>query len=109
MCTTGLKGSYLEGLEDVPAQIGNNIISSIDIDLQRYAEELMQNKRGSVVAIEPSTGEILAMVSAPAYDPGLLVGRVRGKNYAQLIADTLKPFFNRALLAEYPPGSLLRF
>ncbi len=103
-----VKGSYLEGLEDVPAQIGNNIVSSIDIDLQRYAEQLMQNKRGSVVAIEPSTGEILALVSAPTYDPGLLVGRVRGKNYAQLIADTLKPFFNRALLAEYPPGSTFK-
>jgi len=103
-----IKGSYLGGREDVPAEIGANITSSLDIDLQRYAEKLMENKKGSVVAIEPSSGEILALASAPAYDPGLLVGRVRGKNYAMLIADTLKPFFNRALLAEYPPGSTFK-
>ncbi len=103
-----IKGSYLNGREDVPPQIGKNVVSSIDVDLQMYAETLMQNKRGSVVAIEPSTGELLALVSAPAYDPGLLVGRVRGKNYNMLIADTLKPFFNRALLAEYPPGSTFK-
>jgi penicillin-binding protein 2 len=73
-----IQGSYLNGEEDVTAQIGNNLKSTIDIELQRYAEELLQNKKGSVVAIEPATGEILAMVSAPAYDPGLLVGRIRG-------------------------------
>jgi penicillin-binding protein 2 len=103
-----IQGSFLNGREDTPAQIGKNVISSLDLDLQLYAEKLFQNKKGSVVAIEPSTGEILAMVSAPAYDPGLLVGRVRGSNYAKLLADTLKPLFNRALLAEYPPGSTFK-
>lgn len=103
-----IQGSFLDGQEDVPAQIGKDVISSIDLELQLYAEKLFQNKKGSVVAIEPSTGEILAMVSAPAYDPGLLVGRVRGSNYSKLLADTLKPLFNRALLAEYPPGSTFK-
>lgn len=103
-----IKGNYLSGREDVPAEIGSNITSSLDIDLQLYAEKLMQNKRGSVVAIEPATGEILTLASSPSYDPGMLVGRVRGKNYAKLIADTLKPFYNRALLAKYPPGSTFK-
>ena len=103
-----IQGSYLNGEEDVTAQIGNNLKSTIDIELQRYAEELLHNKKGSVVAIEPATGEILAMVSAPAYDPGLLVGRIRGNNYARLVADSLKPLFDRALLAEYPPGSTFK-
>lgn len=103
-----IQGSYLNGQEDIPAQIGHNLNSTLDIDLQRYAEELLQNKKGSVVAIEPATGEILAIVSAPAYDPGLLVGRVRGNNYSKLLADTLKPLFDRALQAEYPPGSTFK-
>lgn len=103
-----IQGSYLNGREDTPAKIGKNIYSSLDLDLQAYAEELFQNKKGSVVAIEPSTGEVLAMLSAPTYDPGLLVGRVRGGNYAKLIADTLKPLFNRALMASYPPGSTFK-
>ena len=103
-----IKGNYLAGREDVPAAIGSNITSSLDVELQLYAEKLMQNKKGSVVAIEPATGEILALASAPSYDPGLLVGRVRGKNFASLMADTLKPFFNRALLAKYPPGSTFK-
>jgi len=103
-----LQGSYRDGKEDVPAQIGKNITSTIDLDLQLYAEQLFQNKKGSVVAIEPATGEVLAIVSAPTYDPGLLVGRVRGKNYSKLLADTLKPLFNRALQAKYPPGSTFK-
>lgn len=103
-----IQGSFLDGKEDFPAQIGKNITSSLDLDLQLYAEELFQNKIGSVVAIEPSTGEILAMLSAPSYDPGLLVGRVRGSNFSMLLSDTLKPLFNRALLAEYPPGSTFK-
>jgi penicillin-binding protein 2 len=103
-----IQGSFLGGMEDVPAQIGHNLVSSIDIGLQLYAEELLQNKRGSVVAIEPSTGEILALATAPTYDPGMLVGRVRGANYARLLADTLNPLFNRALMAEYPPGSTFK-
>ncbi len=102
------QGSFRNGREDTPATIGKDINSSIDLDLQIYAEKLLENKIGSVVAIEPSTGEILAMVSSPVYNPGLLVGRVRGVNYAKLVADTLKPLFNRALLAEYPPGSTFK-
>ena len=102
------QGSYRSGSEDVPAQIGKNLISTLDLDLQLYAEQLFQNKRGSIVAIEPSTGEVLAMVSAPAYDPELLVGRVRGSNYSKLVSDTLKPLFNRSLQAKYPPGSTFK-
>ncbi|NQU53171.1 MAG: penicillin-binding protein 2 [Bacteroidetes bacterium] len=103
-----IQGSYRNGSEDVPAQIGKNITSTLDLELQLYAEQLFRNKKGSVVAIEPSTGEVLAMVSAPTYDPGLLVGRVRGANYAALLSDTLKPLFNRSLQAKYPPGSTFK-
>ena len=102
------QGSYKNGSEDIPAQIGKNLVSTLDLDLQLYAEKLFQNKKGSIVAIEPSSGEVLAMVSAPAYDPGLLVGRVRGDNYSKLVTDTLKPLFNRSLQAKYPPGSTFK-
>jgi len=103
-----LKGSYEEGLLDTTAVQGSDIMSTIDLDLQEYAEELMKNKSGSIVAIEPSTGEILALVSSPNYDPSLLVGRVRSENYSKLQADTTKPIFNRALMASYPPGSTFK-
>ncbi len=103
-----IQGSFLDGRQDVPAQIGQNIITSLDIQLQLYAEKLLENKKGSVVAIEPATGEILALASAPTYHPGLLVGRVRGDNFSMLLSDTLKPLFNRALMAEYPPGSTFK-
>jgi penicillin-binding protein 2 len=103
-----IQGSFLEGSQDRPAQIGKNIITSIDIELQMYAEKLLENKKGSVVAIEPATGEILALASAPTYHPGLLVGRVRGENFSALRADTLEPLFNRALMAQYPPGSTFK-
>jgi penicillin-binding protein 2 len=103
-----IQGSFLEGREDSPAKVGNNLVTSIDIELQMYAEQLLQNKRGSVVAIEPSTGELLAIASAPGYHPNLLVGRQRGTNYGLLLTDTLKPLFNRALLSEYPPGSTFK-
>jgi penicillin-binding protein 2 len=103
-----LKGSYDDGQLDTVAVQGSNIISSIDIDLQEYGEFLMQNKSGSIVAIEPETGEVLALVSSPNYDPGLLVGRIRSENFAKLQADTLNPLFNRALMASYPPGSTFK-
>ncbi len=103
-----IQGSFLEGSQNMPAQTGKNIMTSIDIELQMYAEKLLENKKGSVVAIEPSTGEILAMASAPSYHPGLLVGRVRGDNFSVLLADTLEPLFNRALMAAYPPGSTFK-
>lgn len=102
------KGSFQDGKYDVKAVAGQNLYSTIDLDLQKYAEQLMKNKRGSIVAIEPQTGEILCFVSAPHYDPNLLVGRVRGKNYKQLSEDISKPLFNRALMAEYPPGSIFK-
>lgn len=103
-----IQGSYRNGREDTPAKIGNNIYSTLDLELQEYAEKLFQNKKGAVVAIEPSTGEVLTMLSAPTYDPSLLVGRVRGKNYNILLNDTLKPLFNRSIQAKYPPGSTFK-
>jgi penicillin-binding protein 2 len=104
-----VKGSYADGRMDTLAVQGTDIVSSIDLDLQEYGEKLMQKKTGSIVAIEPETGEILALVSSPDYDPGLLVGRIRSENYAKLSADTvLKPLFNRAFMASYPPGSTFK-
>ncbi len=101
-------GSYQDGKYDSSAVPGKNITIGLDSDLQMYAEQLMRFKVGSVVAIEPSTGEILVMVSSPAYNPNLLIGRVRSKNFAMLNQDTLKPLFNRAILAQYPPGSTFK-
>jgi penicillin-binding protein 2 len=103
-----IKGSYAEGNMDTLAVQGTDVTSSIDLDLQEYGELLMKNKRGSIVAIEPKTGEVLALVSSPNYDPALLVGRVRSDNFAILSADTVKPLFNRALMASYPPGSTFK-
>lgn len=103
-----IKGSYSAGNFDTLAVQGDDIISSIDLNLQEYGERLMRNKRGSIVAIEPKTGEVLTLVSSPNYDPGLLVGRIRSDNFTQLNADTLKPLFNRALMASYPPGSTFK-
>jgi len=103
-----LKGSYEEGRRDSDAVQGKNIISSIDMDLQEYGELLLQNKSGSIVAIEPQSGEVLALVSSPNYDPGLLVGRIRSENFSKLQADSLEPLFNRALMASYPPGSTFK-
>jgi len=102
------RSSYMNGKFDALAKSGRNITSSLDLELQEYGELLMKNKRGSIVAIEPSTGEILCMVTNPNYDPNLLVGRVRGRNYGNLSSDTLKPLFNRALMARYPPGSTFK-
>ncbi len=102
------KGSFKEGLYDTAAIAGKNLYTSIDIELQRYAEKIMANKRGCIVAIEPETGEVLCFVSAPYYNPNLLVGRVRGNNYMDLANDISKPLFNRALMAEYPPGSIFK-
>lgn len=99
-------GSYKEGKYDTIAVQGEDINLTIDAEIQKYGEELMINKRGGIVAIEPSTGEILALVTAPSYDPGILVGRQRSKNYTELYRDSIaKPLYDRGLLAEYPPGS----
>ncbi|MCX6235174.1 MAG: penicillin-binding protein 2 [Bacteroidetes bacterium] len=99
------KGSFQNGKYDTSAVKGKDLWITIDADLQLYAEQLMAHKKGSIVAIEPSSGEILCLVSCPSYDPNLLVGRVRSKNYEILEKDTLQPLFNRALQATYPPGS----
>lgn len=99
-------GSYKEGKFDTIAVQGEDIHLTIDLELQKYGEELMINKRGGIVAIEPSTGEILALVTAPSYDPSILVGRERSRNYTKLYHDSIaKPLYDRGLLAEYPPGS----
>ena len=99
-------GSYKDGKFDTVAVQGKDITLSIDAELQKYGEQLMINKRGGIVAIEPSTGEILALVTAPSYDPAILVGRQRSKNYTTLYHDSIaKPLYDRGLLAEYTPGS----
>lgn len=99
-------GPYKDGEFDIIPEQGKDIKITIDADLQAYGELLMQNKRGGVIAIEPSTGEILAMVAAPTYDPNILVGRNRSKNFTKLYNDSIaKPLFNRSLQGVYEPGS----
>lgn len=99
-------GSYKEGKYDTLSKQGDDLTLTIDGELQKYGEELMVNKWGGIVAIEPKTGEILALVSAPDFNPALLVGRQRSKNYTLLHNDSIaKPLYDRGLLAEYPPGS----
>ncbi|MDR0969571.1 MAG: penicillin-binding protein 2 [Lentimicrobiaceae bacterium] len=102
------KGSYENGKYDTLPVHGNNLYLGLDAELQQYGELLMQNKIGSIVAIEPSTGQILAMVNSPTFDPNLLVGNVRGKNYKELLADKRKPLINRAVNGLYPPGSTFK-
>ncbi len=102
-------GKYKEGTFDIEPKKAKDIYLTIDATLQEYGELLMQNKRGGIVALEPSTGEILALVSAPSFDPNLLVGRNRSKNYRLLANDTFsKPLFDRGLQALYSPGSPLK-
>lgn len=103
-----IQGRYENGAHDRRAVSGRNLRLALDIELQAYAESLMVNKIGAVVAIEPKTGEILAMVSSPTYDPSLLVGRQRGANYSMLIKDHYKPLYDRALKGAYPPGSTFK-
>ena len=99
-------GPYKNGQFDTIAQQGKDLTLTIDYELQKYGTELMINKRGGIVAIEPKSGEILALVTAPTYDPGLLVGRQRSKNYTALYNDSIaKPLYDRGLQAAYPPGS----
>lgn len=102
------KGSFKEGSLDTFAINGKDLKLSVDIELQMYAEMLMQNKKGSVIAIEPSTGEVLLMVSSPTFDPNLLSGRFRSDNYKVLASDTLKPLYNRPVMGFYPPGSTFK-
>ena len=99
-------GPYKEGIYDTLPEPGKDITITIDSKLQEYGELLMQNKRGGIIAIEPSSGEILAMVTAPSYNPNLLVGRNRSKNYSKMHYDTIsRPLYDRGLLAQYAPGS----
>ena len=104
------KGRYMNGFYDTAAVAGKPLFCSIDVDLQEYGEKLLKGKRGAVVAIEPSTGEILCLISSPGYDPNLLVGgKERSRNFTKLYLDTLNlPLFNRALTAMYPPGSTFK-
>ena len=103
------KGSYMNGKFDTTGIAGVGLVCTIDADLQAYGESLMQGKRGSIVAIEPSTGEVLCLVSAPNFDPNLLVGHDRTKNFTKLFRDTFQmPLFNRATQAMYPPGSIFK-
>lgn len=103
------KGSFAKGIYDTISIPGKGLTCTIDRELQLYGEKLMQNKIGSIVAIEPSSGEILALITSPTYDPNLLVGRERSKNYAKLALDSISvPLFNRALMALYPPGSTFK-
>jgi len=102
------KGKFNSGRYDTNAVSGANITTTIDADLQKYGEQLMQNKIGSIVAIEPSTGEILTLISSPTFNPNTLTGRKRSKNFNVLLKDENKPLFNRALLGQYAPGSTFK-
>lgn len=103
-----IQGSYMGGMYDTTAIPGSNLTLTIDASLQEYSEKLMQNKMGAIVAIEPATGEVLVMASAPTFDPQLLVGRPRGYNYDSLLNEPNRPLFNRAVSATYPPGSVFK-
>ena len=103
-----IKGSYMGGMYDTLPVPGLRITSTIDARLQAFAEELMEGKVGAVVAIEPSTGEILVMASSPTFDPDDMVGRQRGNNYMKMLGDKYRPMFNRAVQSRYPPGSTFK-
>lgn len=103
-----IKGEYEDGIYNEAPISGKNLTLAIDAELQSYGEELMRNKIGAIVAIEPSTGEILALVSAPTYKPSSLAGRDRGKNYAKLVNDKYKPLYDRTIMGVYPPGSTFK-
>ncbi len=103
-----IRGRYEDGKHDVAPVSGKNLKLAIDMDLQALGEKLMRNKRGSIVMIEPATGEILCLVSSPSYDPGLLVGRRRGENHTMLAQNADKPLLNRSIMGTYPPGSTFK-
>ncbi len=102
------KGSFKDGEYDIRSVPGQDLITTIDIELQEYGEMLMKNKSGSIIAIEPSTGEILSMVSGPSYDPTMLTGKNYSSNFVLISSDTNKPLFNRPLMAQYRPGSIFK-
>ena len=103
-----IQGHYMDGKLDRPSIPGKNLKLGLDIDLQMLGERLMKNKIGAIVAIEPETGEILCLVSAPNFDPHLMIGRQRGKNHNMLQRDKQKPLLNRAIMGVYPPGSTFK-
>ncbi len=102
------KGPFNDGKYDSLSIPGQNLHTTIDLDLQKYGEWLMEGKSGSIVAIEPSTGEVLAIVSGPSYDPAKLTGRHYSENFSTISQDTLNPLFNRPLMAQYRPGSIFK-
>lgn len=103
-----IQGNYMNGTFDKPSVPGKNLNLSLDIDLQMLGERLLEGKIGSIVAIEPSTGEVLCLVSSPSYDPHLMIGRNRGQNHRTMAADPWKPLLNRAIMGTYPPGSTFK-
>lgn len=103
-----IKGKYEGGKYDTLSYPGQDLVTTLDLDLQEYGEKLMKGKAGSIIAIEPATGEILSMISGPSYDPLMLTGRNYSKNYVLISTDTNKPLFNRPLMAQYRPGSIFK-
>lgn len=103
-----IQGSYMNGALDKRPVPGKNLTLGIDYDLQALGERLMEGKIGSIVAIEPKTGEVLCMVSSPNYDPRIMVGRARSKNHRRLSTDPMKPLLNRSIMGQYPPGSTFK-
>ena len=103
-----IQGRYMDGEYDRTPVPGKNLTLGIDVKLQQLGERLLEGKIGSIVAIEPSTGEILCMISSPTYDPHLMIGRQRGKNHLELSKDSWKPLLNRAISGTYPPGSTFK-
>ncbi len=103
-----IQGKYKDGLYDEYPSHGKDLTLSLDMDLQLLGEKLMKGKMGSIVAIEPETGEILAMVTSPSYDPTIMVGRKRGSNHSKLVSDPTSPLLNRSLMGTYPPASTFK-
>lgn len=103
-----IKGRYKNGQFDQKPLPGKDIQLGLDAELQKLGERLMEGKLGAIVAIEPKTGQILAMVSSPTFDPRTMIGKLRGKNQAQLTLDPAKPLINRAIGGQYPPGSTFK-
>ena len=103
-----IQGRYMDGELDKQPVPGKNLTLGLDIELQQLAERLLEGKIGSVVAIEPETGEVLCMASAPTFDPRMMVGRQRGKNHLELARDTWKPLLNRSIMGQFPPGSTFK-
>lgn len=102
------KGAFRDGRRDTLSVPGVNLTATIDLELQQYGEWLMEGLAGGVVAVEPSSGEVLSIISSPSYSPGFLSGRLFSQNFEELTLDSLKPLFNRAIMSVYPPGSTFK-